>query len=266
MIVPKGGTPDWTKAVTGDADGIVAFENLTAATEYDIYTRVRETANYKAGAAVKTELLTSLYGLEMMDELYVGETITVKPDPADAEGLSYQWYYADVIEEDGGSYITRGAIIEGANSASYTIKPADEGKTLWVEITKNGKELDSATYGPVEKREDEVIPNKYEIDGSNMVLEDGMLSGTGAIVKVEGNQPDGKMYVYIVVNFEREDGTGWAIAGTYPVDEDGVFDFPAITGVADEITDVFVVALDAKVGAEWAGHKIVGPALLTGNE
>lgn len=149
VIVPKGGTPDWSKAVEGNADGIVAFENLTAATEYDIYTRVTADANHDPGEAVKTELLTSLYGLEMMDELYVGETITVKPDPADAEGLSYQWYYAEGDDEA----VTRGAIIEGANSASYTLKPADYGKTLWVEITKNGKELENTTYGPVEKRE-----------------------------------------------------------------------------------------------------------------
>ena len=110
---------------------------------------------------------------------------------------------------------------------------------------------------------EEVVPNTYVVDTANAVVVGSEVSGTGVVEKTGGNQPVGKQYVYIVVNFAREDGTSWAVAGTYPVYSDGEFDLPSISSVADPIESVFIIALDAKVGANWVGHKIAPTAMLT---
>ncbi|MBR1675250.1 MAG: Ig-like domain-containing protein [Eubacterium sp.] len=152
VIVEKGGEPDWTKAVTGDEDGTVIFEGLQPYTEYDIYTKVKETENVYTGEAVSTAFLTDLAGFSVEGDTYVGETLTITTDPEDTEGLSYKWYYVNIVEEDEGYRQTElGDAIEGAEGATYTLTEDDYGKYICVVIYRGDKEYDrSSEYGPVE--------------------------------------------------------------------------------------------------------------------
>ena len=145
VIVKKGETPDWSKAVTPD-EGSVTFTGLTPATEYSIYTRVKETDNTLASEPEKVDVMTSLIGWETRGEPKTGETITIIPDPENAEGLTWQWYYAEENEEYN---VVRNEAIEGEVSSSYTIKETDVGKYLYYVIFKGGKELGDGYVGPV---------------------------------------------------------------------------------------------------------------------
>lgn len=103
----------------------------------------------------------------------------------------------------------------------------------------------------------------YEVDVSGASISASAVSGVGYVKKIDGGEIEGKPYVYIVVNYERADGTTWAVAGTYSVEKDtGEFDFPTITGVSDTLVSVLVIALDSKVGENWAGHNIAAPERL----
>ena len=255
VIALRGEEPDWTRSVEPDGDGLAIFEGLTAATEYDVYTRKKAENGKEPGSAVKTEFMTSLCGLSIEGDPCVGSTATVIPNPEDAEGLSYQWYYEETVtDEYGDEYTRRGAAIEGADSASYSVTEADLGKTLVVLVSKNGEELMDASWGPVEYPSPQT--EGYELFIGGAEIEGSSVSGSGALLDGDFNPPAEKCYVYIVVNYERADGTTWAVAGTYPVDEDGMFDFPSITGVSDTLTGILAVGLDAKVGSAWAGHRI----------
>ena len=192
VITLKGEEPDWSKAKSGNEDGWLAFENLIPATSYDIYTRVKETEAARAGEAVMTSVLTSLNGMSMDGEPFVGETVTVIPDPEDAKGLTYQWYYQVIDEEEEGySQSHRGDAITGANSASYTIKAADLGKILCVVISKDGQELDESTIGPVEERPEEnyVIT---KITGTTADASHSWTKGTAADVEITAKYEEGE--------------------------------------------------------------------------
>ena len=145
VIVLKGQTPDWTEAVTTNAE-YHEFDGLTPATEYTIYTRVKETESAFASEAKKTDVLTSLNGWETQGEPKTGETITIIPDPEDAQGLTWQWYYA---EENDQESVVKGEAIEGETSSSYVVKEGDVGKYLYYVISKGGKELENGYVGPV---------------------------------------------------------------------------------------------------------------------
>ena len=99
----------------------------------------------------------------------------------------------------------------------------------------------------------------YVLDLSGASVSGSEVSGTGTLRKSDGSAPDGKKYVYIVVNYERPDGSTWAVAGTYAVDSDGEFDLPSISGVSDKVSSVLVIGVDSKTGASWAGHNITKP-------
>ncbi|MBR3510171.1 MAG: InlB B-repeat-containing protein, partial [Lachnospiraceae bacterium] len=145
VIVLKGQTPDWTEAVTTTAE-YHEFGNLTPATEYTIYTRVKETDSTFASEAKKTDVLTSLNGWETRGEPKTGETITIIPDPEDAQGLTWQWYHAEVNDQES---VVKGEAIEGETSSSYVVKEGDVGKYLYYVISKGGKELENGYVGPV---------------------------------------------------------------------------------------------------------------------
>lgn len=128
-------------------------------------------------------------------------------------------------------------------------------------------DADSALTGSgsitIEGADSEVVQNTYIVDLSDAAITGSSVSGMGKVVKTGGNQPESKKYVYIVVNYQRDNGTTWAVAGTYSVDpDDGTFDIPTITGVSDSVSSVLVVALDQKLGATWAGHNIAAPAFV----
>ena len=155
IIVPKG-TPiteaDWENAVLPDSerDNWVFFDDLKAATEYEIYTRVRATETTKAGAAKKADVYTTLscIGYNYDSEL-VGATITVEPEP-ETEGLTYKWYQ-DVVtvdEEDREHHdLTE---IEGVTGTSYTFRAEDVGKHIAVKIFSGDSEVgEVATMDPV---------------------------------------------------------------------------------------------------------------------
>ena len=104
--------------------------------------------------------------------------------------------------------------------------------------------------------------NTYTLDLSGVSITANGVSGEGRIVRTGGSQAAGKLYAYVVVNYERADGSTWSVAGTYSADSDGLFDMPTIAGVSDRVTRVVVIGLDAKVGANWAGHNITKPAVV----
>ena len=60
----------WNDAVLPDPDrdNRVFFEDLTSATEYEIYTRTAETETSYAGDAVKANVYTTLSGIESDDD------------------------------------------------------------------------------------------------------------------------------------------------------------------------------------------------------
>lgn len=163
-----------------------------------------------------------------------------------------------------GTYNAPGGMIEvyvnglgaqsGFNSVSVNYSPVQAVNT--VEVYVDGALANTYTV------DGESAKNTYRLDLSGITIDESGISGSGRIVKTGGNQAEGKKYAYIVINFEREDGTGWSVAGTYSADSDGVFDVPSINGVADRVSGVIVIGLDAKVGANWAGHNITSPKMV----
>ncbi len=204
VIVKTGEEPDWSKAVTS-AEEVVGFEGLTPATEYTVYTRVKETESTLASDAMGTEVLTLLNGWETRGEAKTGETITIIPDPENTENLTWQWYYAEEIEE---GYIVKDEAIEGAVSSSYTIKETDVGKYLYHVIYKGGKELADGYVGPV----------RITIDPA--VTLDGWAYGEDPNTPiVTGNTGDGDVsFAYVEKGTEDpESETVPTLPGTYTV-------------------------------------------------
>ena len=147
VLVNKGAEPDWSKAQELDEQhGAILYTGLDAATEYDIWSRTKETANTLPGEPALFRYTTGIFGLELMEEALVGNTLTVITDPERIEGLTWQWFYAD---EDEDGIIVRGEAITNATSSSYTVKEADLGKYLWYEMYKGGNRLESGNIGPV---------------------------------------------------------------------------------------------------------------------
>lgn len=197
---------------------------------------------------------------------------TVAPAPCEELGLTHRYVELStepstcvqagkttfICEICGDTYETELPLIPHTPEAVAEVPATEEapGVTAGVKCSVCGEILEGCE--PIE----EVVANVYAINTTGAKIEGSNISGTGKIEKTEGNQPDGKRYVYIVINFVREDGSGWAIAGTYPVDEDGSFDFPEISSVSDTIESVYVTGLDAKVGANFAGHKIAGTSVI----
>jgi uncharacterized repeat protein (TIGR02543 family) len=204
VIVKKGETPDWSKAVTPD-EGSVTFTGLTPATEYSIYTRVKETDNTLASEPEKVDVMTSLIGWETRGEPKTGETITIIPDPENAEGLTWQWYYAEENEEYN---VVRNEAIEGEVSSSYTIKETDVGKYLYYVIFKGGKELGDGYVGPVRI----AIKPSVTLDGWTY----GEAPNTPIVTGNTGNGEESFKYVK-KGSEESESETVPTLPGTYTV-------------------------------------------------
>ena len=204
VIVKKGETPDWSKAVTPD-DGSVTFTGLTPATEYSIYTRVKETDNTLASEPEKVDVMTSLIGWETRGEAKTGETITIIPDPENAEGLTWQWYYAEENEE---GTVVRGEAIKGETSSSYVVKDSDVGKYLYFVISKGGEELETGYTGPI----------KIAINVT-VSLEDWTYGEAPNTPIVTGNTGNGKVsFTYAKKGSEEpESETVPTLPGTYTV-------------------------------------------------
>ena len=150
VLVNKGAEPDWSKAQELDEQhGAILYTGLSAATEYDIWSRTKETANTLPGEPALFRYTTGIFGLERMEEALVGNTLTVITDPERIEGLTWQWFYADEDEDEDGIIVVRGEAITNATSSSYTVKEADLGKYLWYEMYKGGNRLESGKIGPV---------------------------------------------------------------------------------------------------------------------
>ena len=155
IIVRKGTAvtdSDWNNAVlpNADNDNWVLFNNLNAATEYEIYTRTAETDNTFVSAAVKANVYTTLscIGLDY-DSTLVGATITVEPEP-ETEGLTYKWYQTEVTDDDEGALHYALAEIVGAAGASYTFRAEDNGKYITAKIFAGDSEVgDIMTAEPV---------------------------------------------------------------------------------------------------------------------
>ena len=156
VIVPKGTAvtdADWNTSVKPDPerDNWVFFENLNAATEYEIYTRTAETETAFASDAVKANVYTTLSSIGYLyDSTLVGASITVEPEP-DVEGLTYKWYQDEVTEDGEGAIHHNLTEIPGATGSTYIFRTEDAGKNIAVKIFAGDSEVgDFATDTPVE--------------------------------------------------------------------------------------------------------------------
>ena len=107
------------------------FTNLLPGGTYSVSVREKATETVSAGAAsnsitVRTDLGTvPLESLRIVNisgddnAIYVGNTLQAVPSPANATGVSYQWY-AD------------GEIIAGATGSTYVVKAAQNGQMITV--------------------------------------------------------------------------------------------------------------------------------------
>jgi hypothetical protein len=127
VIAPRYTEPDWTNALE-PVDGFVTFEDLTPATAYTIFTRVKD----GAGEPASTELTTDLSGIGAFaeDDYVVGAVIQGQIDPEDAKGLAYQWYYDSITVSEEGAEHHDYIPINGAREMNYTIQADDVGKYL----------------------------------------------------------------------------------------------------------------------------------------
>ena len=147
VLALHGAAPDWSTARELDENDVVIFTGLSPATEYDIWSRAKETANTLPGEPALFRYTASLLGMSCMDEIAVGNTVTVVPDPEDIEGLSYEWRVA-TEDEDGVIHI-EDTPIAGEIGASYTIPAELAGKYLNVTALKNGVAVGDMYLGPV---------------------------------------------------------------------------------------------------------------------
>ena len=153
-IAPKGSEPDWTKAVDPlqyeeDTTYYVEFKGLTPAETYVVYTRIKGSE----GTPATTEVTLALesVGIDSDKGDVVGSTFTAEPDP-NPEGLTFQWFYDEFSEGEEGAIQHKYTAIEGATSASYTVKPEDLGKYISVSVyNKYGNEVmdHSSEHGPM---------------------------------------------------------------------------------------------------------------------
>ena len=155
IIVPKGTViidADWGNSILPDPerDNWVFFDDLKAATEYEIYTRTVETETSNPGTAKKVDVYTTLscIGLDY-DSTLVGATVKVVPEP-ETEGLTYKWYQ-DVATEDGEGAIHHDLTeIAGATGDTYTFRTEDIGKGITVKIFSGTSEVGEVEIeGPV---------------------------------------------------------------------------------------------------------------------
>ena len=202
-IAPKDTDPDWSKTVAPE-DGAVNFWDLTPATAYVIYTRVQAAGGSAAGEPKTANLTTPLssIGITSETDTVVGGTLVVTPDPEDAAGLTYQWYYDDVVPEGDGERHNL-TPIEGATEPTYQMTEADLGKYLSVKIFLGEEEVADLTdpWGPVVAAGDQPVPTAMEDcardascpirpftdaqpdawyhDGVHWALENGVMKGVG---------------------------------------------------------------------------------------
>jgi len=106
-----------------------------------------------------------------------------------------------------------------------------------------------------------VVENTYAVNTSDIKIVDNAVVGSGKIEKASGNQPLDKLYVYVTLNYERADGTKYAIALPYQTDSDGSFDIIEYS-TKDKLVSVVVIGEDAKVGASFAGHLVGTPQMI----
>ena len=195
VITTSDSEPDWSQAVE-PKDGFVEFDDLTPATAYTIYTRVKAAEGEETGEAQSTVLTTPLIGVAIVgeDEPVVGNTITVTPDPEDAEGLEYQWYY-DEVTVDGDSEKHDLTPIEGATEASYTIQVADVDKCISFVIFKGTTEVGEAS-SPIGPVTDDRTPAAGEAVAPELVLwaptyaQITGVDGQEYVVAPAGGEPD----------------------------------------------------------------------------
>ena len=147
ILVPKGTvvneTTSWTQVTLPDAasGNLVLFEDLTPATEFEIYTRTAETVNFLPSAPVKVLAHTSLSSIGYVyDGTLVGTTMTVTPEPG-SDTLTFKWYQDDVTVDDDEIVYHSLTEITGAAASSYTFRTEDVGKHIVVKIFQGESEV-----------------------------------------------------------------------------------------------------------------------------
>lgn len=160
-IAPKGADPDWTKAAEPE-DGFVTFEDLTPAAAYVIYTRMKgETADPQT-----KELTLDLISIGVFSEKdYIpGAEIIGQIEPEDTQGLTYQWYYDSITENEEGAEVHDMTAIDGATAGTYTVKEADLGKYLAFKAFRDGVEVGCQdSIGPVSEEGIPALPGQDDV-------------------------------------------------------------------------------------------------------
>lgn len=171
------------------------FTDLNPGTEYDVITRVKETATHKASASSNAKTIKTLLELGgtlvISGDPVIGEElsadisgITYNPSPQtdDSSHLQYQWY-------------RDGQIIDGTTSSIYTLTEADFEKNISVKVTADGEHaIGSLESDPVvikndEQAVDEALKNlKIEYEESNDTWES--VTSNAILIQTEGYGTD----------------------------------------------------------------------------
>ena len=142
--------PRWDRAVSPtlmDGTYIVEFDNLDAATQYTIFTRVAAAGEIAAGPSIYLNVTTCIDGIGVVyDSNLVGQTIAFKTDEIPDEvlaRLSYKWFRNEHTPDDGECYSTNRTEISGANNLSYTFTTDDVGKYIELQVAVGGETIES---------------------------------------------------------------------------------------------------------------------------
>ncbi|MBQ4382670.1 MAG: S-layer homology domain-containing protein [Oscillospiraceae bacterium] len=159
IILEKGAEPtdeDWENADRQwfHEGETVRFRDLTAATEYTVFTRLMGTGSSYPSEPVSADFITGIDGTGLYPvNLLVGATVEAQADP-ESEDYTFQWCYEVTTEymtpygytSQRTDYIP----IEGATGRTYTFTENDLGRNVTFKVMKNGHELAVHTgIGPI---------------------------------------------------------------------------------------------------------------------
>jgi len=167
---------------------------------------------------------------------------------------------AAVTNDEGIAFLT----IPGDETCELTFKVASDAAAAELPVSAEVIFDDAATgiedSGTITiDGESESGGNVYAIEWTDAELTKRSVSGGGKLVKVSGDQAEGKKYVRITITFSASDGSSWGLAVAYPVEEDGSFLLPAIPMSHDEISNVVVVGMNSYYnGADWSAYQLKG--------
>ena len=179
---------------SGEWQTATTFSGLTEDTAYTLYAREKVSAGYNEGAeksATVNTLRTPITAVSIVGTAQIGATLTASYEPANASGVSYQWYRGDSADFTP----AEGDKISGATGRTYTLSGAvNVNKYIKVVATQsnpNGDDvvLTSAAAGPVLKAGAEQI----------VISEARNIEKTSTTIKVRGLPAADSKYMYYLL-------------------------------------------------------------------